>query len=425
MQKKKEMKEIEQSFVKQTNSLERELALIKERLAISEQQKKEIQDNYEKEVANLSSLSKNLKGDHQKELEEIIRNNETYKQKIQTLQVECQELRTQLDKDKILWENKCKFLESQRDTYKNDLSEAQKRFDTTVESIQRKSAEEKDKMEKTHSEKILSLETKYSQQIKDSNEKHNMVYTEIFNNNKALEKENKSLKLELDIKSKSYDPSASNKTIEDLSDQLERLKLELDQVKKNHTTKQSEMRSLHEKEKDDLKKKMYELETKIKEMETKRSNMLFEVELERGKWQNEKEHLLSNINDLKDQVETLTTAKENLSKENYKLKNEKSIRTTKYGTKDRIAGGVSMSSGGGRGSNPYANFSAGVGQSLFGGKLGNIEKIIDPDVSGIQNDVSMISQSQTNTSKPRPDFMSKFSSKYKGGDGDDSNISDK
>lgn len=421
------MKESEQSFVKQINNYEKEIALLKERLSSTEQQKKEMQETLEKEILYLTSTTQNQKGGYQKEMDDLFKGNDTLKQKITTLTSELQEARTHIEKDKILYENKMRFLETQRDAYKSDLAESQKKYDQMIDSITKKHSDEKEKLEKSCIDKVASIESKYILQIKDSNDKHNNVYTELFNSNKNLEKELKNLKLELDIKTKSFDPTQSTKTIEELGDQLEKVKVELEITKKGNQAKTNEIRATMEKDKDTLKAKINEMECKLKEMEAKRSNTLFEMELDRGKWQNEKEHLLSSINELKDQVETLQGKIETLTKDNVKLKSEKANlgRGTKPGAGTGVAnrvGGVSMGSGiSGRGSNPYANFVSGAssggmsGLSGFGSKLVGLgmEKMLDADVSDINTSTQSIN---------KKDVFSKFS-KFKA-DLDD-NMSDK
>ena len=258
------MKEAEQNFVKQINGIEKEMALLKEKLSSLEQSKKEMKDSYEKEVASLSVFSSNIKGDYQKELGNYLQNSEQLKQKVQNLTTELLESRSNYDKDKLLWENKFKFLEAQRDNYKHDLLENQKKFDYTLDNIQTKNMEEKEKIEKTLTDKINSIENKYTQQIKDSNDKHNNLYNELLNNDKKLEKENKNLKIELDLKTKNFDPTTSQKQIEDLQNDLDRVKQELDQAKKSNLTKNSDIRNQMEREKNNLKHKINEIESKLK-----------------------------------------------------------------------------------------------------------------------------------------------------------------
>lgn len=350
---------------------------------------------------------------------------------------ELQQAKIQIEKDKVLWENKSRYLELQKDNLKQELSEINKNNKDLMESIQKRHDEDKEKLEKSSYDKYQNMENKYVNQIKEINEKHNIIYSEIFNNNKLLEKELKNLKLDYEIKNKSFDPAASNRKIEELNDQIEKYKTELEQSKKTSYNKINELRQTMEKEKDDLKRKTYDLEARIKEMESKRSNYIFEIELERGKWNNEKEHLNSTIGDLKDQLETITLKNENLTKENVKLKNEKNIgrsniNTSKIGgISSRIGGGVSMgnSSIGGRGTNPYANFASGVGSTMFGGggKFGNMDKILEADVSNIQNTSHISSTNKDSNFKSdniNSNSNSKFLNKYKAKDFDDSKFSD-
>lgn len=424
MNKKKDMKEAEQSFVKQVNGLEKDYALLSEKHRALEVSKKEMQESYEKEIMSLSNFSKNTKGDHQKEIEDYLKNSEELKLKVQSLSSELLEYKSNFEKDKVLWENKYGFLEAQRDNYKNELNESTKKYDNTIDSIQRKNQEEKDKIEKNLTDKINNIENKYTNQIKDLQEKHNNLYTELFNSNKNLEKENKNLKIELDLKTKSYDPTASNKTIEELNSELEKTKTELDLLRKNNLQKTNELRAQLEKEKDGLKLKVSDLESKMKDIESKRSHTIFEVELERGKWQNEKESLLSNINDLKDQIETLQSKNENLTKDKIKLQNEKTtLGRGKIGVSgtSRIGGGLSTGIGssglGSRGmGNPYDKvLGSFMGGNKFSSGLGEkgLDKILDADVSGIQN------SSYISTNNNKNDFGSNKFSKYKDDDDDE------
>lgn len=52
---------------------------------------------------------------------------------VQDLERELSDLQSTYDRDKALWEGKCQFLESQKETYKRDLVESQKKFEITLE----------------------------------------------------------------------------------------------------------------------------------------------------------------------------------------------------------------------------------------------------------------------------------------------------
>lgn len=67
---------------------------------------------------------------------------------------------------------------------------------------------------------------------------------------------------------------------------------------------------------------MNDLEQKIKESEMKRSQLIFDQEKERAKWNLEKDHLQAQKNDIQDQCEKAERKKEFLMKDNERLKND-------------------------------------------------------------------------------------------------------
>jgi hypothetical protein len=57
---------------------------------------------------------------------------------MQDLEKQLSELQGTYDKDKALWEGKCQFLENQKETYKKDLIESQRKFEITLEQLQKR-----------------------------------------------------------------------------------------------------------------------------------------------------------------------------------------------------------------------------------------------------------------------------------------------
>lgn len=62
-----------------------------------------------------------------------------------------QDISNNYDKDKALWDGKFKFLEQQKDQAKKDFEEASRKFQSTVESLQKNQSESKNKTENAHS----------------------------------------------------------------------------------------------------------------------------------------------------------------------------------------------------------------------------------------------------------------------------------
>jgi hypothetical protein len=51
----------------------------------------------------------------------------------QELERDLQDVQSNYDRDRALWEGKCSFLEQQKDTYKRDLLDSQRKFEMTLE----------------------------------------------------------------------------------------------------------------------------------------------------------------------------------------------------------------------------------------------------------------------------------------------------
>ena len=80
---------------------------------------------------------------------------------------ELSEVQAAYDRDRALWEGKFTFLESQRDSTKGDLVEATRKFEMTLEQLQKRGSAEKDKFEHSQSTLLGNIELKFRQQMKD------------------------------------------------------------------------------------------------------------------------------------------------------------------------------------------------------------------------------------------------------------------
>jgi hypothetical protein len=65
----------------------------------------------------------------------FIHENERLKQGLQEMEREYSEIKSLYDKDKALWEGRCSFLEQQKDQAKQDLQEATRKFEMTLEQL--------------------------------------------------------------------------------------------------------------------------------------------------------------------------------------------------------------------------------------------------------------------------------------------------
>ena len=64
------------------------------------------------------------------------------------------------------------FLETQKDNYKRDLLESQRKFEVTLEQLQKRGNHNKEKSESNQNAIMKAMESKYKNQIKEIMETH-------------------------------------------------------------------------------------------------------------------------------------------------------------------------------------------------------------------------------------------------------------
>ena len=136
-----------------------------------------------------------------------------------------QDINNNYDKDKALWDGKFKFLEQQKDQAKRDAEEAQRKFQMTVEQLQKSQSDNKNKAENQHQLVISQTEAKYQQRLKEMQETSSQLKTDLEKKNKQLERELKQLqeRWELTNKSKMTEHGGLEKKVEKLLEEKDRL----------------------------------------------------------------------------------------------------------------------------------------------------------------------------------------------------------
>lgn len=100
---------------------------------------------------------------------------EKYKALCLKYESEKNDLMALYDKDRALWEAKFTFLDQQREQAKIDLNEAMKKFESTLENLQKARSNEKNMNDSTITDMLLSLEKKYQTQINELTEKYQVI----------------------------------------------------------------------------------------------------------------------------------------------------------------------------------------------------------------------------------------------------------
>ena len=322
--KKKEVKELEQNFTKQTQVMTKEKADLVEQLVQIKKNFDELSETTANEKASMEKTIMMLTQENNSFKDNLNSNEKAMKTKLANVEAALAEKTSQYEKDMILWEGKIKFVEQQRDNLKKEQSESSKRFENLIETIQKKGNAEKEKIESSTQNAIANLEQKYQKQIKDIQDNHNKLYSELLSNNKELERELKSVTLENEInKNKNINPADLVKKIDEITKEKDKLKQNENTMRSEHELKITDLLNSFEKEKEAYKKKIAEIEKSLRDVEGKRGALLLELEKEKAKWNIEKDNLSTKTTELNDKVASLERKNESLLRENEKLKNEK------------------------------------------------------------------------------------------------------
>jgi len=331
-QKRKALKELEGNMTIQANRAEKERASLTDKYTILEDKYNRLEKQYKSEVKTLQTQLAQFNDSLSNDKMGVVQENEKLRKELNELDRQLCEIQANYEKDKELWTDKFSFLEQQRDQYKNDLVEAQRKFETTLEHLQKCGSIYKDKSDVNQLAMITSLEQKYNAKIKELNEIHQRSYNEVMQKNKQLEKEMKEMeeKILLEQRIKLTESSTLEKRATEALHNLSKVSKELDEIKADRDRRMLEYQKMYEKERENYKVKLQEIEAKYIEADRKRSSMLIEFEKERAKWSLEKDHLIVQKNEAQEIIAVLEKKKENLIIENDKLKSERLTRKPLY-----------------------------------------------------------------------------------------------
>lgn len=324
-QRKKDLKELSTNSNKQIGVLEKEKAVLSEKLTYTENKINDIEQRFKQEIELLNQKLKEKKDAESNDKMSVHIENERLKTMLQEMEKEIAERNSASERERLLWDNKHNFLMQQRDSAKADLSEAQKKFDMTLEQIQKKGLMEKEKLEANTNTLITSIETRYTNQIKDLQENLQSQISTLTLKNKSQEKELRSLKeeLELERRGRSMNSGNTEKKIQELQETELRLLSEIELIKKDREKRIEELQDSLIYEKEQLKVKISDLEKRAKEAEHLKGMMYIEHEKEKAKWNSERDHIVSQKNEAIESLERAEKKKETLLRENEKLRVER------------------------------------------------------------------------------------------------------
>ncbi len=313
--------------------LERDKAILQEKINNLEGQLGDLKTKYQTESHSYNLQITNMRESSDSEKKPLLAEVEKYKALALQLEADKTELMAMYEKDRTLWEGKFNFLEQQKEQAKSDLSETLKKFETTLIHLQRARNSEKTEHESTLSEMLISIERKYQSQISDMTDSHSRMIQELEDKIRKQEKEIRAMndKNYLESQGKLGSQVLNEKRLAEYMDKEKKLLSELEILKLDREAKVTEYQKTLDHEREIWKNKLQDLEQRVKDGENKRSQMIFDLEKERARWNIEKDHLTTKLIEVQDNLTNLEKKKEILLRENEKLRNDIKSSKKTYG----------------------------------------------------------------------------------------------
>ena len=132
------------------SELEKKVCLLQEKVTRLDQDKRKQEADhretlleYEAQIQNLDSSGAEALYYGNAQAEQMMQ----LKTQLQEMERELSERQSAHDKDKALWEGRCQFLDNQKESYKKDLVDSQRKFEVALEQLQKRGNNVQDKFE--------------------------------------------------------------------------------------------------------------------------------------------------------------------------------------------------------------------------------------------------------------------------------------
>ena len=326
LEKKKTHNQLQGGFNKQIAELEKEKAIMSERLLNAESRLGEIEYKHTAEREQLLAQVQEKQAADENSINSLIEENERLKIQIEELQHLLSDKAAIMEREKILYENKFNFLTQQRDSAKSDLYDAQSKFQFSLEQLHKRELSGKEKQDIAMNSLISSIESRYASQLKDLQESSASTIEQLTLKVRLMDQEIMSLKEEVEIQRRGKGLFSGNidQRCRSLQEIEAKLLVEIENLTKEKNKRTEEFREGSGFDKGHLKNKINEVEKRLREAEQQRGQMYLELEKERSKWQIERDHLFSAKNEALEMVEKVEKKREAALREVEKLKSEKS-----------------------------------------------------------------------------------------------------
>lgn len=185
--KREALKQLEARSSKEITKLERENAIMSEKIDHISSKKEEDAANMFLKIKGLEENSMQKEKMQHESKKTLGEENAQLKDQIYDREKQINEWKSKYDRESALWEGKFNFLQDQKENIKKDLAENQKKFEQALAQLQMPS-QALVKQETDHTESINRIKIDHKQQVKDLHDSHQMFVKELTEKNRGLEK---------------------------------------------------------------------------------------------------------------------------------------------------------------------------------------------------------------------------------------------
>ena len=136
-------KELETALNKTKGAKEREAIIFEQKIDSLEVELNSLRNKYDTDINGMSESHKIRNEELEFEIQELSEENNDMKVQLIDLERDFNEISSNYERDKALWDDKFEFLENQKNQAKRDLQDAHQKFEMTVEQLQRKDSSER------------------------------------------------------------------------------------------------------------------------------------------------------------------------------------------------------------------------------------------------------------------------------------------
>jgi hypothetical protein len=320
-QKRKELKDTEETYLKQVTALEKERAVSNERISSLEARLADMEIRHSQQLSQ-QRFDLNPAHSHHS-VAQLNPEFEQLQMRLTDAEKELADKASAHDRDKTLWENKFTFLMGQRDAARTELANSQRRFEQNLEEVRKLTISDKEKG--SSGQKLVEMEGKYTAQIREMQENMSTKIQEANEKSKNLERELRVLREELELERREKANITGNQSsrLQELINSESLLKSQLQSQTTAWEKRLAEERAAYEAEKSTQKAKLAAFEQRSSAAEQLYSQLSLDTERERARAAMDRDHLLALKTDLQDKVVQVQKRNEALLKEVEKLRSTK------------------------------------------------------------------------------------------------------